>query len=85
MYLGKVLKIKDNVKLENLEKYGFAYETIFGQEFYNYYINASVTLTIIVKNREIYIDIEDTGIYEVDIPVVLYDMINAGLIEVGEV
>lgn len=85
MHLGKVLKIKDNVRLENLEKYGFKHETMFGQEFYNYYINASVILTIIVKSREMYIDIEDTGIYEVDIPAVLFDMINAGLIEVVEV
>lgn len=85
MKLGQVLKIKDNIDLKILEKYGFKQEELFGQEFYNYYISEKVILSVIVRNREIYIDIEDKGIFEVDIPTVLYDMIQNGLIEKGEI
>lgn len=77
----EMLKIKDNVDLKKLKKYGFKLEPLFEQNIYNYYINDEVVLSVIEKNREIYIDILGKGIYEIDIPVVLYDLIKDDLIE----
>lgn len=74
-----MLKIKDNIDLKELEKYGF--EQRLANWHYeldrDYYV-----VTIDIVDREIYIgnDYYDND-YETKIPNTLYDLIKDGLVE----
>lgn len=77
-----MLKIKDNVDLKELEKFGFKetqfrkYERMYDKEYYSI---------------DIYVDMDDKSIniqndnydceYKCEIPDVLYDLIKADLVE----
>lgn len=79
-----MLKIKDNVKLKELEKFGFELKELDG-EYYEYDINDNRTNIIVdCENRQIgiptslYGDIPSTYIENLDI---LYDIIKENLVE----
>jgi hypothetical protein len=77
-----MLKIKDNVDLEELEKFGFYYNDDIGQYVLNL-INKP--LTINVWNRKINIDDYNTLTGNI-LANTLYDLIQAGLVEkVGDI
>lgn len=76
-----MLKIKDNVDLKELEKYGFKTITIVGKTKYQ--------LVKIIGNCEIYnikigednsIHYNQLSVYN-ELPSVIYDLIKAGLVE----
>ena len=76
-----MLKIKDNVDLKELEKYGFE-KDIFDMslkiEKFDHIIEINISLDdgiIFIKND--YYDCD----YEVEIPDVVYDLIKDGLVE----
>ena len=72
-----MLKIKDNVDLKELEKFGFIYNNDVGQYIFNC-INEP--LTINVWNRKI--NISDYNTLTANILVSkIYDLIKAGLVE----
>lgn len=76
-----MLKIKDDVDLKELEKFGFVK--------YQYRENHSYYMYPDIKNYQLYIFIENRQIFTNDIYnekplVVLYDLIQAGLVEKPE-
>lgn len=80
-----MLKIKDNVNLKELEKYGFTY-----LNYNNTYIKdlgndrRGAYCTLYIEDRILYIDFcgDDNGYSGNDIlNVVIYDIIQAGLVE----
>lgn len=70
-----MLKIKDNVDLKELEKYGF---TLNSKEWYSFGINGA-NLLIKPITREIVISSYNTSEYHE--PEILYDLIKDGLVE----
>lgn len=70
-----MLKIKDNVDLKELEKYGFS---LNNKEWFLLDINGA-TLQIKPITREILIDSYNTETYHN--PAILYDLIKDGLVE----
>lgn len=83
-----MLKIKDNIDLKELEKFGFKYEEEHGLHSNRYiYIDEdnSQTVALNTKDREIFV--EDTsesytfGAIVDDALTVIYDLIQAGLVE----
>lgn len=82
-----MLKIKDNVDLKELEKFGFRlkYNENNGLPFYYEKefigLNRRSDITIYIKDKELNIYIEETK----EVIETLYDLIQAGLVEkVGE-
>ena len=77
-----MLKIKDNVDLKELEKYGFEYEKGYEWQGYKAYNLKSYDCIIeVVDDEDRWLTIE---LYEktmIVIPSVLYDLIQAGLVE----
>lgn len=74
-----MLKIKDNVNLKNLEKYGFRYS--LGEDWHYYFDNISLSLG---DEREIIIDFNSDDYCEkemMQLMSLLYDLIKAGLVE----
>ncbi len=74
-----MLKIKNNVDLKNLEKYGFRYS--FGEDWHYYFDNISISLG---DNKELVIDLNDDDYCyeEIDHLInILYDLIVDGLVE----
>ena len=72
-----MLKIKDNVDLKELEKYGFEKRDRW-YEFYGEY----VTTEVFIEDRELYL--YSTGakeIQDMSIPHIVYDLIKYGLVE----
>jgi len=76
-----MLKVKDNVDLNELEKYGFEKNTFdmsLKIEKFDHSIEINISLDdgiIFIKND--YYDCD----YEVEIPNILYDLIKDGLVE----
>lgn len=75
------LKIKDDVDLKELEKFGFKMYKNYGTE--NFYIklgtsNNQSKLKIMPISRELIIDTDSTFIFDFTI---IYDLIQAGLVE----
>ena len=71
-----MLKIKDNVDLKELEKYGFSKRDIW-YEFYG----EDVTTEVSIEDRELYLF--STGAEEIQsmsIPHAVYDLIKDGLV-----
>ncbi len=66
-----MLKIKDNVDLKELEKFGF----IKDKNIYHYKNIFDVTVLMVFDNRKISNPTDDNG------NVILYDLIHAGLVE----
>ena len=86
-----MLKIKDNVDLKELEKFGFEYEEEHGLEVerYIYTTDDYQRIQVNVKYREIFVE-DISGSYTFGAIVdgaliILYDLIKADLVEkVGE-
>jgi hypothetical protein len=79
-----MLKIKDNINLNELERYGFVKTVDEGHEYWNYSkINEEESAIITVygddKHIELYISWDYTSSNGVD--EVMYDLTNDGLIE----
>ena len=77
-----MLKIKDNVDLKELEKYGFKetrfskYERMYDMEYYRIDIYVDMyDKTINIQNDNF------DGEYRCEIPNILYDLIKDGLVE----
>ena len=76
-----MLKIKDNVDLKELEKFGFQISKRDYAEIYKIKLKTSGNssyLTIMPISREIKINTESTFIQDLSI---LYDLIKSGLVE----
>lgn len=79
-----MLKIKDNVDLKKLEKYGFQYcEKAYVKE-----IERAEPLFGLGESKKIYVDDDSRnisigiGLYDTDIELdTIYDLINDGLVE----
>ena len=72
-----MLKIKDNVDLKELEKYGFKKR----DRWYEFY-GEDVTTEVSIEDRELYLF--STGAEEIQsmsIPHAVYDLIKDGLVE----
>jgi hypothetical protein len=85
-----MLKIKDNVDLKELEKYGFTYDEDWYYDFvpYNKHDNTGSYISVLcyfkAYNRQldfVHIQPEDFG----KAACILYDLIQAGLVEKVEV
>ncbi len=81
-----MLKIKDNIDLKELERYGFKYsQTSMEKYFYVYYLDNEFDLTIYEDDKILrlgYCPIDDTGTYaDTNYLDLLYDLIKADLIE----
>ena len=80
------LRIKDNVDLKELEKFGFKYNDVYNYYYFN--IDISERLEIDKLSHEIHLFIDDeyyhcrTGNNTFDL---LYDLIKADLVEKVEV
>ena len=79
-----MLKIKDNVDLKELEKYGFKYyEKVYVKE-----IERAEPIFGLGESKKIYVDDDSRnisigiGLYDTDIELdTIYDLINDGLVE----
>lgn len=75
-----MLKIKDNVDLKELEKFGFRYS--IGEGYHYYFDNIGI---FIGDNLEIVISFNDDDYCELEIVLsllnLLYDIIKAGYVE----
>ena len=76
-----MLKIKDNVDLKELEKYGFKkggvyYRQIFNYEYYEVKIDIELDRKYIIIQNDYY----DSN-YACYIPDIIYDLIKADLVE----
>ena len=72
-----MLKIKDNVDLKELEKFGFVkYHYRENHDYYMYPDTQDYSIYIFIENREIMINKADDN----DL-IVIYDLIKADLVE----
>lgn len=79
-----MLKIKDNVDLKELEKFGFKKVKEDFDFEYQYFVNGSWEKIGILSSRHIYFEIMKRSIYGLiveDRLSVLFDLIQAGLVE----
>lgn len=76
-----MLKIKDNVDLKELEKFGFE-KSIFVGEHYEKEVNNIGTYWINEKSKIIYFEANE--IEDIALDDTLYDLIQAGLVEKEE-
>ena len=76
-----MLKIRDDIDLKELRKYGFKFKDYTGK--YEYYNGSYVVIYIKSWNREISIQyLKDTlQEYEHDLEPVIYNLIKDGLVE----
>lgn len=77
----KMLKIKDNVDLKELEKFGFKDDDYKGKYYYRTKLDQPLIIYINKWNRIIYLFSNTNSLETVDIITVLYDLIQAGLVE----
>ncbi len=79
-----MLKIKDDVDLKELEKFGFKFYEDCGKYLYNIVLrngNGGITLTIQSWNRKIYLWSNTNDNRNEEIIKILYDLIKANLVE----
>lgn len=74
-----MLKIKDNVDLKELEKYGFELSSMYGRDAYNKFLIDGDILSVFIDNRKLYLDAWETS--EEYLLYVADDLIKANLIE----
>lgn len=72
-----MLKIKDNVDLKELEKFGFIHSND-DEQFYNL---DNLENCILIQNRAITLRVNQANLYEDFDLSILYDLIQAGLVE----
>ena len=72
------LRIKSNVDLKELEKYGFLYKEPVDDLWYSYYFTPDDSLVINYSDREIDFDKEEINYKTFDY---LYDLIKDDLVE----
>ena len=74
-----MLKVKYNVDLKELEKYGFELSYMYGRDAYNKFLIDGDILSVFIDNRKLYLDAweasEEYLLYVAD------DLIKADLIE----
>ena len=77
-----MLKIKDNVDLKELEKFGFMKAIMYARGTQEAYVlNVTFGRIVVFEDKEIYLDpVEDCVRYSDELCVV-YDLIQAGLVE----
>lgn len=77
-----MLKIKDNVDLKELEKYGFDEAKPMDYK-YPYYLKTNSNEYILVQSRELYYYVEDElyGYADPKVFDVIYDLTRDGLLE----
>ena len=78
-----MLKIRDDIDLKELEKYGFELSSMYGSDAYNKFLIDGDILSVFIDNRKLYLDAweasEEYLLYVAD------DLIKADLIEkIGE-
>lgn len=75
-----MLKIKDNVDLKELEKYGFIKTQPYADsDYWQYHFRVDGVSEITIDNsREIRIEIDESTSLNLDI---IYDLIQVGLVE----
>ena len=80
-----MLKIKDNVDLKELEKFGFEKDGYnYCYDFIPYKENGGQYILFDVKERKLYLDYIDLDYFDEAVNI-LYDLIKADLVEkVGE-
>lgn len=78
-----MLKIKDNIDLKDLEKYGFRYCELETNNYcWVFYFDDEFNLTIYENNKSLEIGKDAKANYSsVDNLDILYDLIQAGLVE----
>lgn len=78
-----MLKIKDDVDLKELEKFGWEYETWDYVPMWTRFCGSGISLKVNTKNRKFILHQKTTGIWnKID---AIYDLIQAGLVEkIGE-
>jgi hypothetical protein len=79
-----MLKIKDNVDLKELEKFGFKFIEVKRYDEFEYFYEAEQddeTLTVDLKDKSIYTTCHSQFGYTETIFDVLFDLIQAGLVE----
>lgn len=81
-----MLKIKDNINLKELEKFGFKFERGTNAYCWFFYLDDGFNLTIYENGKSLEIGRDALANYSsVDNLDVIYDLIQAGLVEkVGE-
>lgn len=72
-----MLKIKDNIKLKELEKFGFIHSND-DEQFYNL---DNLENCILIQDRAITLRVNQANLYEDFDLSILYDLIQAGLVE----
>ena len=74
-----MLKIRDDIDLKELEKYGFELSSMYGSDAYNKFLIDGDILSVFIDNRKLYLDAweasEEYLLYVAD------DLIKADLIE----
>ena len=79
-----MLKIKDNVNLKELEKFGYYKSSMYGQPSYNKDLEDNDTLAIIIETKKLFLDTWGC-INEKYLLKVADDLIKSDLVEkVGE-
>ena len=80
-----MLKIKDNVDLKELEKFGFEYSDLFGDKKYEKLcVDSDCDLCVNALTREIYhanYMTADMVCEALDLCIALFDLIQTGLVE----
>lgn len=84
-----MLKIKDNVDLKDLEKFGFEkYKDAYYSCYNDYYLEISAGVSVAVRSdtRRIMFNsvVGFLRMYEIDYQNILFDLIQAGLVEKSE-
>ena len=75
-----MLKIKDNIDLKELEKFGFAFFERNNE--YRTFTESAEQIIVMCENRHIYVeDVSTFGIVEDEPLDTLFDLIQAGLVE----
>ena len=73
------LRIKSDVDLKELEKYGFELSSMYGIDAYNKFLIDGDILSVFIDNRKLYLDAWETS--EEYLLYVADDLIKADLIE----
>ena len=76
-----MLKIKDNVDLKELEKYGFSTMSLYGWYEKNICYDLNDRLDIYVNKKTRIIQVSTYDGYDVNLDDTLYDLIKANLVE----
>ena len=74
-----MLKIRDDIDLKELEKYGFELSSMYGRDAYNKFLIDGDILSVFIDNRKLYLDAWETS--EEYLLYVADDLIKADLIE----